>query len=85
MNDPSPELVQRVQKSFAKQEPTRLFRGCKVTEHDGRVIVRIYSNDSRFPSLIPTPYQIFSFDGDSDSLSLLSGEEAAPFTIQNYK
>jgi hypothetical protein len=78
-------LQQRVSLSFGRQHPQRLFRGCKVADVGGVVAVRIYSNDVRFPHLIPTPYQVFRFDPNSDALSLLSGEEAAPFTIPNYK
>ena len=85
MTDPSPELQQRVSLSFAQQHPQRLFRGCKVADVGGALVVRIYSHDARFPILMPTPYQVFRFDPDSGSLSLLSGEEAAPFTISNYK
>jgi len=85
MIDPSPELQQRLGSSFARQHPQRLFRGCKVADVGGVLVVRIYSHDARFPNLIPTPYQIFRFDPDSGSLSVLSGEQAAPFTIANYK
>jgi hypothetical protein len=85
MTDPSPELQQRVSLSFAQQHPQRLFRGCKVAAVGEALVVRIYSHDAGFPNLIPTPYQIFRFDSDSGSLSPLSGEEAAPYTIPNYK
>jgi hypothetical protein len=85
MTDASPELQQRVSSSFAQQHPHRLFRGCKVADVDGALIVRIYSHDARYPNLMPTPYQVFRFDPDSGTLSLLSGDQAAPFTIPNYK
>ena len=85
MTEPSPELEQRVSLSFSQQHPQRLFRGCKVADVGGALVVRIYSHDARFPNLMPTPYQVLRFDPDSGSLSLLNGEQAAPFTITNYK
>ncbi len=85
MTDPSPEFQQRVSLSFGQQHPQRVFRGCKVADVDGVLVVRIYYHDARFPHLMPTPYQVFRFDPDSGTLSLLSGEEAAPFVIANYK
>jgi len=62
-----------------------VFRHCKVADVGGALGVRIYSHDVRFPNLTPTPYQTFLFDADSGTLNLLSGEEAALFTISNYK
>lgn len=85
MTDPSPDLEQRVSLSFAQHHPDRLFRSCKVADVGGACVVRIYSHSARAPNLKPTPYQIFRFDPDSGILSLLSGEEAAPFMIANYK
>lgn len=85
MNEPSPELQERVRTIFAQRESERVFRGCKVAEDGGTLVVRIYSHQARFQNVIPTPYHIFRFDPASDGLSLLSAEEAAPFTIANYK
>jgi len=81
MKDPSAELELRARLSFEQQQPLRLFRSCKVAEQDGEVVVRIDSHDKRFPDRKPTPYQVFRFDSDSGSLSLLSSEHAAPFTM----
>jgi hypothetical protein len=47
--------------------------------------VRIYSHSVRCPQLIPTPYQIFRFDGTTGVLSALSSEDAQPYVIHNYK
>lgn len=85
MTNPSPALLQRVSLRFAQQYPQRLFRGCKVADVAGGIVVRIYSHDARHPILMPIPYQVFRFDTDSGDLSLLSDEEAAPFAIPNYK
>jgi hypothetical protein len=85
MTEPSLEFEKRVRLSFASVKPRRVFRGCKVAEQDGTTIVRIYSHDPQFPNLTPTPYQLFRFDVASGNLSPLSSEEAALFTIKNYK
>ena len=85
MTDPAPELEQQVRLSFVREYPLRLFRGCKVAEVGRALVVRIYSHDAQSPNLMPTPYEVFRFDPYSGSLRLLSGEEAAPFTIPNYK
>jgi len=85
MTDPSPELEQHVRASFAQIEPERVFRGCKVAEQAGAVIVRIYSHAKRFTNLMPTPYQVYRFNPPKGTLSALSREEAAPYVIPNYK
>ncbi|MFO1482554.1 MAG: hypothetical protein U1F71_04235 [Verrucomicrobiaceae bacterium] len=85
MNEPSAELQERVRASFTQREPERVFRGCKVAEDGATLIVRIYSYRAQFPNIMPTPYQVYRFDPASDALTLLSAEEAAPYTIANYK
>ena len=85
MTEPSPELEERVRLSFARLEPNRVFRGCEVAEQSGAVIVRIYSDQMGLPGGRPTPYQLFRFNSDTGDLSPLSSEDAAPFTIKNYK
>jgi hypothetical protein len=64
-----------------QREPERLFRKRKVAEDGGTLVVRIHSHRAQFPNLIPTPYQVYRFDPASCALTLLSTEEALPFTI----
>jgi hypothetical protein len=85
LHDPSPELELHLRQSFARIEPERVFRGCKVADRTGAVVVRIYSHAKRFPNLVPTPYQIYRFDVSAGSLTVLSAEEAAPYVVRNYK
>ena len=86
MKEPSPELEEQVRLSFSRQFPQRVFTGCKVAEAGSELVVRIYSRDSKGPPfVIPTPYEIFRFDPQTGDLGLLSGKDAAPFLIANYK
>ena len=85
MTDASPELEQQVRESFARFEQGRMFQGCKVAEDERGTVVRIYSQSTQSPRVLPTPYQIFRFDRSDGTLSLLTGDDAAPYVIKIYK
>lgn len=85
MTDASPVLEQQVRESFARFEPGRMFEGCKVAEDEMGMVVRIYSQSPQGPRVFPPPYQIFRFDRGNGILSLLTGDDAAPYMIAMYK
>ena len=75
---------------FEREYPDRIFRGCKIAELNGALVARVYSDDAQLPSPIPRTFQIFRFEPDSGSLtlvkvSLLSPDDAVAFVFANYK
>ena len=85
MTDPTPELEEKVRLAFVQSEPARVFRGCKVENRGAQVFVRVYSHRAGWEKLIPTPYQVFRFDPTLSVLTAPSKEEAARYSILNYK
>ena len=85
MTNAPPELGRRIEESYSKLEPRRVFQGCKIAEAEKGIVVRIYSQSREKPVVMPPPYRIFRFDSLTGALTALTAEEATPYTIQNYK
>jgi hypothetical protein len=85
MSDPTPEFEETVRLAFARVEPSRVFRGCKVASEGPEMIVRVYSHCTGWEKLIPTPYQVFRFDSASGVLTPPSKEQAVRYSVSNYK
>ena len=85
MTNPSPEFERRVEASYSRLKPERLFQGCKVAEDERGIIVRVYSQSRHRPAVLPPPYETYRFDAATSTLSRLTDEEAAPYRIRNYK
>jgi len=62
-----------------------VFRGCKVAREGEQTFVRIYSHRVGSEKLTPTPYEVSRFDGARGILTKPSEEEAARYSIPNYK
>ena len=85
MTEPSPELEQRVRQAFARMHSERVFVDCKIAEDGGDIVVRLYSQRREEPKLMPTPYEVFRFDPIAGTLTPLTGADAAPYLIPQYK